>query len=162
MLARIDFGVIWHELGKLWGFKLWTIEKDHVTIGKLITAFIVIAIGFIVARIVRRIVRRYLVSGGKINAQESAVVGKVVFLFIIVTAFFLALKIVHLPLATFAFLGGALAVGLGFGCKDLINNFVSGFVLMAEQPVRIGDVVEVEIPGVGVLTNSVSAAVSSA
>jgi small-conductance mechanosensitive channel len=57
---------------------------------------------------------------------------------------FLALYIVHIPLTTFTFLGGALAVGVGFGAQNILNNFISGFIIMSEKPVKVGDVVEVE------------------
>lgn len=38
-------------------------------------------------------------------------------------------------------MGGAIALGIGFGAQKLINNFISGFILMAEQPVKVGDLI---------------------
>jgi small-conductance mechanosensitive channel len=55
-----------------------------------------------------------------------------------------ALRIVNIPLTVFAFLGGAIAIGVGFGAQNLINNFISGLIILAEQPIKIGDLVEVE------------------
>jgi small-conductance mechanosensitive channel len=55
-----------------------------------------------------------------------------------------ALRIVNIPLGAFAFLGGALAIGVGFGAQNIINNFISGFILMTERPIGIGDLVEVD------------------
>jgi small-conductance mechanosensitive channel len=43
----------------------------------------------------------------------------------------------------FAFAGGALAIGLGFGMQTVIKNFVSGLILLFEQPFRVGDVLDV-------------------
>ena len=51
--------------------------------------------------------------------------------------FLFVLRMVNIPLAAFAFLGGAVAIGLGFGAQNLINNFISGFTIM-------GDLIEVE------------------
>jgi small-conductance mechanosensitive channel len=55
-----------------------------------------------------------------------------------------ALRIVNIPIAAFAFLGGAIAIGIGFGAQNLINNFISGFIMMAERPINIGDLIELE------------------
>jgi len=55
-----------------------------------------------------------------------------------------ALCIVNIPIAAFALLGGAVAVGVGFGAQNLINNFISGFIIMGERPINIGDLIEVE------------------
>jgi len=50
---------------------------------------------------------------------------------------------VKIPLTVFAFAGGALAIGLGFGMQTLLKNFVSGLILLFERPFRVGDVLEV-------------------
>jgi small-conductance mechanosensitive channel len=55
-----------------------------------------------------------------------------------------ALRVVNIPLTLFTFLGGAVAIGVGFGAQNLINNFISGFMVMAEQPIKIGDLIEIE------------------
>jgi potassium efflux system protein len=56
----------------------------------------------------------------------------------------LALRIVNIPLAAFAFLGGAVAIGIGFGAQNLINNFISGFIIMGEKPISLNDLIEVD------------------
>jgi len=45
--------------------------------------------------------------------------------------------------AVFAFAGGALAIGLGFGMQNLLKNFISGIIILFERPVRVGDVVTI-------------------
>jgi len=54
------------------------------------------------------------------------------------------LHVVNIPLTAFTFLGGAIAIGVGFGAQNLINNFISGFIIMAERPISIGDLIEME------------------
>jgi small-conductance mechanosensitive channel len=57
--------------------------------------------------------------------------------------FLLALNLVKIPLTIFAFLGGALAIGVGFGAQNLLKNLMSGIILLIERPLRVGDIVEV-------------------
>jgi MscS family membrane protein len=50
-----------------------------------------------------------------------------------------ALKMIEVPLTAFTILGGALAIGVGFGSQALINNFIGGLIMLAERPVRLGE-----------------------
>lgn len=46
------------------------------------------------------------------------------------------LDLLNVPLTAFAFVSGALAIGFGFGAQNIINNFISGWILMWERPIR--------------------------
>ncbi len=47
------------------------------------------------------------------------------------------------PVSVFTFMGGAVAIGIGFGSQKILNNFISGVILLVEQPIRVGDLIEV-------------------
>jgi len=51
--------------------------------------------------------------------------------------------LLQVPLSAFAFVSGAIAIGVGFGAQNIINNFISGWILMWERPIRIGDFLEI-------------------
>jgi len=55
---------------------------------------------------------------------------------------FIILDFLRVPLAAFAFISGAVAIGFGFGAQNIINNFISGWILMWERPIKIGDFLE--------------------
>ncbi|HEY1091918.1 MAG TPA: mechanosensitive ion channel domain-containing protein [Burkholderiaceae bacterium] len=55
-----------------------------------------------------------------------------------------ALKAANIDLTALSVLGGALGVGLGFGLQKLAANYVSGFVILAERSLRIGDMIKVD------------------
>lgn len=67
-------------------------------------------------------------------------------LFIVATVviFLTTLSLLKIPITAFAFLSGAIAIGFGFGAQNIINNFISGWILIGEKPIRIGDFLEVE------------------
>lgn len=52
------------------------------------------------------------------------------------------LALLNIPLTAFAFVSGAIAIGIGFGAQNIINNFISGWILMWERPIHIGDFLE--------------------
>ena len=64
------------------------------------------------------------------------------FSFLFLLAFSLAF--VNIPLAVFAFFGGILAIGIGFGAQHLIGNFISSIILMFDRTISVGDIVEME------------------
>lgn len=51
---------------------------------------------------------------------------------------------VRIPFTAFAFLGGTLAIGIGFGAQTLLKNFISGIILSLERPFRVGDLIQVD------------------
>lgn len=63
-------------------------------------------------------------------------------LVIILTLF--TLRLLNVPITIFTVLGGALAIGVGFGSQNIVNNFISGLVLLTERPVRVNDYIEME------------------
>jgi small-conductance mechanosensitive channel len=55
---------------------------------------------------------------------------------------FITLDMLRVPLTAFAFISGAVAIGVGFGAQNIINNFISGWILMWERPIKLGDFLE--------------------
>ncbi|MCG6943114.1 MAG: mechanosensitive ion channel [Thiohalocapsa sp.] len=62
---------------------------------------------------------------------------------VIVAGLLLALRIIGFDLTTLAVFAGALGVGIGFGLQNIVNNFVSGLLLLAERPLKAGDFVSI-------------------
>lgn len=71
-------------------------------------------------------------------------VQRVLYIVALTVIFITTLSMLNVPITAFAFLSGAIAIGFGFGAQNIINNFISGWILMGEKPIRIGDFLEVE------------------
>jgi len=142
---------LWKKLTKvtgkvtnIWDLELWVIDEHGVTVKKLVMALIILIVGFIfVKRIFLFWVRRLL---ARVHMKETttAAVEKIINYIVVFLIILFALRVVNMPLTLFTFLGGAVAIGVDFGAQNLINNFISGFIVMAEQPIKIGDLVEIE------------------
>ena len=81
---------------------------------------------------------------GRVGPTAATIAQKVIFYTLLVIVVLTMFRRMQVPLTMFAFLGGAVAIGVGFGAQNIINNFISGWILIAERPVRLGDLVEVE------------------
>jgi small-conductance mechanosensitive channel len=128
----------------IWDQELTAVDDRPITVGKLVVALTVLLLGWGAARLLSRFVarvvrRRSRAADGAVKAVESLVFYALLALF-----FLLALRSVNIPLTAFTLLGGALAVGIGFGSQNILNNFISGLILLTERPIQIGDVVEVD------------------
>ena len=142
--------------GKLWNTELYVAEETtviegqkivrpfSVTVGKVGKALIVLLAGLWGAGKVgnllkRHASRRYGMEASRISQMERK---WSFFSFLLLLAFSLAL--VNIPLAVFAFFGGILAIGIGFGAQHLIGNFISSIILMFDRTISMGDIVEME------------------
>ena len=68
---------------------------------------------------------------------------------ILLLGFFIAVEATGAQLNQFAFLAGAFGVGLGFGMQNIMNNFVSGIILLFERPIKVGDTIQIDAATIG-------------
>lgn len=132
-------------LRNIWGMRLITLTNDQpVTTGSIVIALIVLGLGFYFGRrfILKR-ARFALVRLG-VAAAHAVLLEKVIYYVMITLIFLVFLQVANIPLTIFTFLGGAIAIAFGFGAQNILNNFISGIIIMIEQPIRIGDMIEVE------------------
>ncbi|MCA9771165.1 MAG: mechanosensitive ion channel [Myxococcales bacterium] len=129
------------ELGR---YELVVIDDHPITAGKTVVALVLLTLGVRFSRRLSRLLARHVYP--RIGASEGTAVAleTLTFYAFIATSALAALNLVHIPLTIFTFLGGALAIGVGFGSQNLLNNFISGLILLTEQPIRVGDMVEVD------------------
>jgi len=103
-----------------------------------------LAIGLWLSSMLARYVRATSVKYFKVEQNVAGLIEKIFRFAVVISVIFIALITVKIPLTVFAFLGGALAIGVGFGAQNLINNLVSGIILLFERPIRVGDIVEID------------------
>lgn len=132
------------EIRSLWNFEITTIDDAPFTLGSLTIGLLLFVSGLWLSRLGASMVgrvaaKRLMLDHGAVQAMETFS-----FYALLIGFTLLALNAVHFPLTAFAFLGGALAIGIGFGSQNVMNNFISGLILMLERPVRAQDVVEVD------------------
>ena len=132
------------QLDQIWRYPLVKFADGAVLSPAQITmAVVVLVVGMLLARILARIAAHNLLRAN-IAPDAVSTVRKLIFLLITAVVFITSLRLLHIPITALTFFSGAIAIGIGFGAQNIINNFISGWILMSERPVRIGDFVEVE------------------
>ena len=114
-----------------------------ITLGQLTGILLLLIFGYLGSRLVGYILGKRL-AGTKLRPDVIYVLKRIAFFVILVLVVITALGLLGIPLTAFAFATGALAIGVGFGAQNIINNFISGWILMVERPIRIGDFIEID------------------
>ena len=131
-------------LQDIWEIELWVVDERSVTIRKLVIALFILVVGMWIARwFTHSVIRKFLLRT-RLDDSATAAIDKTLYTFALLVFLVFALRFVNIPLTVFTFLGGAIAIGVGFGAQNLLNNFISGVILFAERPVKINDLIEVE------------------
>ena len=134
----------WQSVKSAWNYEVWVVDEHPVTIGKIVIGLLVLCLGFFASRLLSVLIGKRILPRFRLNEGASAAVQSILFYILIITFTLIAFRAVRIPLTAFTVLGGALAIGVGFGSQNIIANFISGLILLAERPVRVGDLIEVD------------------
>jgi len=134
----------WSTVRSVWNYELTSLEDNPITVRKIALGIVLLLAGLFVSRRMvtwfgRRFLPRFGLDEGAIAAIQS-----LLFYILVLTVVMISLRIVNVPLTAFTILGGALAIGIGFGSQNIVNNFISGLILLAERPVRVGDLAQID------------------
>jgi len=132
------------EFAAVWSYQLTAIDGRPLTVGKLVIALLVVAVGAPVAKAVMRRVSRKLLARVGIQPGAAEAFATMGFYVVLGCLVVFALWVAEIPLTVFTLAGGALAIGIGFGSQNILNNFISGLILLAERPIKVGDLVDVD------------------
>ncbi len=93
--------------------------------------------------LLRRFIVQRAVKHTRFDLPLQYAVSKIIGYLFVALGFYIALQVNGVDLSSLAVIAGAIGVGLGFGLQNIISNFVSGLIILAERPIAIGDRVEV-------------------
>lgn len=130
-----DFETIWH-------YPLIQLSSGiEVTVGQISLTLMVILLGLVFIKFLQRLLGRWM-TRSDVDPNVAQTIQRVVFWGLLIVLFITALGMLRIPVTALAFISGAVAIGIGFGAQNIINNFISGWILMWERPIRIGDFLE--------------------
>ncbi|MFA5081835.1 MAG: mechanosensitive ion channel domain-containing protein [Hydrogenophilaceae bacterium] len=123
------------------GFSL---GKQHISLYTALIGLLSVAVTLITALSVGRLIENRLIAGSNLNPNIKLALSKIIRSLLLVVAVLVALPLVGIDITVLSVFGGALGVGLGLGLQKIASNYFSGFTLLLEQSIRIGDMVTVD------------------
>ena len=124
-----------------WNYAVFQVEKNPITVGNIILGLSLIILGYIFIRLVVRYFEMRVLARLDIEVSQRYTIKVFLFYFLLIVLFLFTLHLIQVPLTVFTVIGGAVALGLGFGARNIMNNFISGIVIVLEHPVRVGDLI---------------------
>lgn len=128
----------------LWKIQLLSVDGKTITLGKVITGVVLFIMGYFICRSLSKEIDNRILSRLDIDASLKHTFKTMIFYSMLIILTLFVLRLLNVPITIFTVLGGALAIGVGFGSQNIVNNFISGLILMIERPVRVGDIIETE------------------
>lgn len=120
------------------------IGKNPVNLLVVLQGMLTVIITIFIALWLSRLVENKLMRTDQININMRVVLSKLVRVVFIFLAVLIALSAVGLDITLLSVFGGALGVGLGFGLQKIASNYVSGFIILVDRSVQIGDLITVD------------------
>ena len=119
------------------------IGSFNITAGGILAFLITVWVSFLVSRFLRFVLEEDVYQHFHLARGIPYAISTILHYGILLAGFFVALGALGIDLTKLTILAGAFSVGIGFGLQNVINNFVSGLILLFERPIKVGDVIEV-------------------
>ena len=119
------------------------IGSATLAVSNIVAFVLTLLFGYLVAMVLRAILGEEILPRLNLARGTPNAIATITHYVLLVLIFLLALAAAGVELSKFTILTGALGVGLGFGLQNVVNNFVSGLILLFERPVRLGDLLEI-------------------
>ncbi len=158
--------VIWAAHETMEGAMKWILALGvnlgsyRLTLGLLVFAGLIIYISFLISWIVQKLIIDAVLLKRQREKGARHSVARLIHYVIIFLGFIFAFSTFGFDVTKITIIISALGVGLGFGLQHIVNNFVSGLVLLFERPVRVGDSIQIagkwaEIKNIGLRATTV-------
>lgn len=129
-------------LQQIIAFELFTFNDQTYTTGRLLLILFLLLLAWVLFRKSSGFLQSRL-QRSELPPDMVLLIMRIYVVIALVVVAMVILDLLQVPLSAFAFVSGAIAIGVGFGAQNIINNFISGWILMWERPIRIGDFLEI-------------------
>lgn len=143
-------------LTTIWGFydslseaikEIWSLgvtwKKYQLTLGMILQAGLILYFSNFFAFIICLLLEDEVYPRKRIARGTGKSINSLITYIAWVIGGFLAFSALGFELKQFAIIAGALSVGIGFGLQNIVNNFISGLILLFERPIKAGDILEI-------------------
>ena len=121
-----------------------TIGKQRISLLLVMQGLLSVAITLAISMWLARLIEARVLAAERIEMSTRVVIAKLVYALAAFAAILVALPLVGIDITALSVFGGALGVGLGFGLQKIAASYVSGFIILLDRSIRIGDLVTVD------------------
>ena len=132
-----------NQLGALWEAKL-PLGSLETAVGSLVIFILTIWGTFLLSRLSRFILEEEVFPNLYLERGLPYAINRVVHYLVLLSGFVIALGAMGVDMTKFTILAGAFSVGIGFGLQNIVNNFISGLIVLFERPIKVGDTIEID------------------
>ncbi len=129
----------WSEIFGVFTKPLFQLGQTWVSLSTIVEFVVVVVLVVVLSRLVRRLLRTRVLAHTKLDPGQQYSIARIVSYIVLVLGLLIGLETVGVNLSSLAVVAGALGVGIGFGLQNIVSNFVSGLIILAERPIQIGD-----------------------
>ncbi len=122
----------------------WTMGGTEFSLRKLIEGGLSAAVVLVLSLWASAAIEARVLAASGVSLSVRMITANAARALLLLVGFLVAMSAAGIPLAALSVVGGAVGVGIGFGLQKLAANYVSGFVILAERSLRIGDVVKID------------------
>jgi len=122
----------------------WEIGTLDISIGGILSMILILLVTYALTGFVKAVFKDKFLDRTNLPKGVPAAISVTIQYFVVTLGVLMALSVAGIELGKFGLLAGALGVGIGFGLQNIVNNFISGLILVYERPVNVGDTIEVE------------------
>jgi small-conductance mechanosensitive channel len=131
------------ELYELLTYPLFDLGDKPLTLSALLKLTFLVVLVIVLERILRRSILQRVLARTRLEQGMRFAIARITGYFFIAIGLYIALKLVGIDLSSLAVLAGAIGVGIGFGLQNVVSNFISGVIILAERPIEVGHRIEV-------------------
>jgi potassium efflux system protein len=117
--------------------------KFQFSIGGALSVILILVLGFTLAKFLTFALEKTVLLRLPLKPGLPYAISKFTYYILLVLIIFAAMTSAEVPFDKFTVVTGAVGVGLGFGLQNIVNNFVSGLILLFERPIRVGDTIDI-------------------
>ncbi len=130
-----------------------SIGGNQITVSLVLVAGMILYGSFAASWGLQALLMEKILNRGHMDSGARLSIVRLVHYGLILVGFLIALSAMGFELKNITIIGGALGVGIGFGMQAIVNNFVSGLILLFERPIKVGDVIQLGDGQQGRVTN---------
>ncbi len=131
------------QVGDVFTESLFKLGSSEISLSTVIYFFLAFIILFFVAGKIKKFLINRVLAKADINRGLSESIGMITKFVILIIGSIVIIQSAGIDLSALSLLAGALGVGIGFGLQNITNNLVSGIIILFENPIKVGDRIEV-------------------